>query len=194
VYFVIVFAITTLGGAALLALAIWPGLLGDVVFGFPFLLLSLPALGIWFLVLVGLGLLDLVGGWKPNNRRRWGLWSAAIMFVMLALLWLNVPQRVAFALSFSKLQPLANRGPTERFFEKHGEIQAGPYRIDVYARDERGGVFFRTRTGPDGIGPDTVSYGFAFRPNREGTPFGNAHYQRRHLFREWYAFSASDDW
>jgi hypothetical protein len=72
-FFVVVFALTTLGGAALLTLAIWPGLLGDVVFGFPFFLLSLSALGIWFLLLVGLGLWDLPGGRRPVKRRRWGM-------------------------------------------------------------------------------------------------------------------------
>jgi hypothetical protein len=116
------------------------------------------------------------------------------MFVTLALLWLNVPQRVVFASCCSELETLANKVLTERSFEQHGDLQAGPYRVDAYAGDERGGVFFRTRAGPDGIGPDTTSYGFAFRPNTEGTPFGNAHYQRRHLFGDWYAFAASDDW
>jgi hypothetical protein len=55
-------------------------------------------------------------------------------------------------------------------------------------------TFFRTHTGPDGLGPDQTSYGFAFRPNDQGTPFGNAHYQHHHLFGGWYAFAASNDW
>jgi hypothetical protein len=196
VFFVIVFTLTMLGGAALLTLDIWPGLIENVLFDFPFVLLSLPMLGSWFLLLVGLGLRDLKGVSRTNNRRRWGMWSAAIMFATLALLWLNVSQRIAFAFYFSELEPLVGQVPKGPHFDANQQetIRVGPYRIDAYATDERGGAFFRTHTGPDGVGPDRMSYGFAFRPNREGTPFGNDDYQRRHLFGDWYAFTASDDW
>ena len=194
VLFAAVFMPTALGAASLVTLAIWPGLIDDVVFGFPFFVISLPALGIWFLLLVCLGLFDLAGGWRASNRRRWGMWSAAVMFITLGLLWFHVPQRVAFAICSTELKTFAERVPADRLFEKSVDIQAGSYQIDVYAGDARGGVYFRTRTGPDGIGPDTMSYGFAFRPNREGTPFGNAHYQLHHLFGDWYTFGASDDW
>lgn len=189
---VVVFVLTILGGAALLTLAIWPGLIGDVVFGLPFFLLSLPALGCWFLMLVCLGYWDLIR--RARDRPRWGLWSAAVMFITLALLWMHVPQRVVFAFCASRLKPFVNDVPAGRNFEMGGPIHSGPYRIDEYAGDERGGVFFRTRTGPDGIGPDTMSYGFVYNPNREGTPFGNAHYYLDHLFGDWYSFAASDDW
>lgn len=190
----IILVLTAVGGVVLLALAIWPGLIGGVVFGFPLFVISVPALGIWFLLLVCLGLFDLAGCWKADNRRRWGLWSAAIMFVTLALLWFHLPQRIAFALWASELEAAAEKVAAEQSPAHHGPIQAGPFRIDDYVRDERGGVFFRTRTGPDGIGPDTISYGFAFRPNTEGTPFGNAQDKHHHLFGAWYAFAASDDW
>jgi hypothetical protein len=39
-----------------------------------------------------------------------------------------------------------------------------------------------------------MSYGFAFRPNGRGTPFGNAHYRQCRLFGDWYVFAASNDW
>ncbi len=51
----------------------------------------------------------------------------------------------------------------------------------------------RTYAGPDGIGPDTMSYGFAFRPNREGTPFGKAGYHLSPMIGDWYCFSASNN-
>jgi hypothetical protein len=38
-----------------------------------------------------------------------------------------------------------------------------------------------------------MSYGFAFRPNLKGAPFGNAGYRTRHLFGDWYVFAVSDD-
>ncbi|WP_139228486.1 hypothetical protein [Planctomicrobium piriforme] len=63
-----------------------------------------------------------------------------------------------------------------------------------YATDPRGGVSFRTHTSPDGIGPDTMSYGFAYHPNGEGTPFGAAGYQVRRLQNGWYWFMTSNDW
>lgn len=40
---------------------------------------------------------------------------------------------------------------------------------------------------------DTLSFGFAYRPNLDGTPFGNAYYHTSHLFGEWYVFRVSDD-
>jgi len=70
----------------------------------------------------------------------------------------------------------------------------GIYHVDEWASDQRGGVYFRTGTGPDGIGPDTMSYGFVYRPNREGSPFGASHYMVRRLGGDWYWFRASNDW
>jgi hypothetical protein len=84
--------------------------------------------------------------------------------------------------------------PVDAVRGKELERQIGPYWVDRYGTDRRGGVYFRTHTGPDGIGPDQMSYGFAFQPNDQGTPFGNAGYQFRHLFGDWYVFAASDDW
>jgi hypothetical protein len=101
---------------------------------------------------------------------------------------------VAFAFCYADLRGYVDNAPVEEYDGKQLGKQVGPYHVDRYGADKRGGVYFRTATGPDGIGPDRMSYGFAFRPNGEGTPFGNAHYRRRHLFGDWYVFAASDDW
>jgi hypothetical protein len=69
----------------------------------------------------------------------------------------------------------------------------GIYWVDKYVADPRGGVYFRTGTGVDGFGPDVMSYGFAYRPNADGSPFGGARYGRWRLFGDWYWFRASDD-
>jgi hypothetical protein len=69
----------------------------------------------------------------------------------------------------------------------------GVYFVDRYAADTGGGVYFRAHAAADGIGPDTMSYGFAFRPNPEGTPFGGAGYRYTHVADDWYVFSASND-
>ena len=70
----------------------------------------------------------------------------------------------------------------------------GFYGVDEYAADPRGGVYFRVYTGGDGIGPDQMSYGFAHKPNSEGSPFGAASYRVHRLGGDWFWFEASDDW
>jgi len=69
----------------------------------------------------------------------------------------------------------------------------GVYDVDRYAADPRGGVYFRTHFGVDGIQPDITSSGFAYRPNPEGTPFGSAGYHYSQIDGDWYVFSASTD-
>ncbi|MBY0459404.1 MAG: hypothetical protein K2V38_18930 [Gemmataceae bacterium] len=190
-----VFGLTVAGGVGLLAAAVWPGLLEDLVFSIPLFCVSVPLLGVWFLLLVGLALRDLAARPEPPARRRWwGVRSAAVMFGTMALLWFHVPQRVAFAFCAADLRGLVDAAPVGEY---RGGVElgrkVGPYRVDRYAADERGGVYLRTATGPDGIGPDQMSYGFAFRPSGRGTPFGNARYRQRHLFGDWWVFAVSDD-
>jgi hypothetical protein len=112
------------------------------------------------------------------------------MFATMGLLWFHVPQRVALAFCCWELRRVVDT-------DRAGEIinrQFGPYRVNGYWADPRGGVYFCTHAMPCGIGPDQLSYGFAFRPNEQGTPFGNAGYYHYHLFGDWYVFAASDDW
>lgn len=68
----------------------------------------------------------------------------------------------------------------------------GIYRIDAIATDRRGGTYFRTLSFPDMI--DTVSWGFALRPNTDGSPFGAAGYRTTRLAGDWHVFTASNDW
>ena len=102
-----------------------------------------------------------------------------------------VPRRVAFALSRSAFDEACKSAPSSK---QELNSRLGLYHVDEYAKDSRGGVFFRVGTGPDGLGPDLMSYGFVYQPNREGTPFGAAHYELSHLTGDWYLFQASDDW
>ena len=190
----VVFGLTVVGAIGLLGLAVWPGLLEDVILGIPLFCVSLPLLTFWFVMLVALGFRDLASVRETRSRRhRWGILSAGIMFSTIALLYLHVPQRIAFAFCYADLQELVDNAPADEFRGKEIGRQIGPYRVDRYGADQRGGVFFRTATGPDGIGPDQMSYGFAFRPNGKGSLFGNSRYSQRHLFGDWYVFAASDD-
>jgi hypothetical protein len=191
----VVFALTVCGGICLLTLAMWPGMIEDKVFGFPYFCAWLPLLGCWFLLLIGISLRDLIiTADALGPRRWWGLRSTAIMFVTLGLLWLNVPQQVAFAFCYADLRGLVDTAPADEFRGGMLNRQVGPYYVDRYGADRRGGVFFRTAIAPDGFGPDQKSFGFAFRPNGKGSPFGNAHYRLKHLFGDWYVFATSDDW
>jgi hypothetical protein len=105
----------------------------------------------------------------------------------------GIPMRVAFLLSrpsFERYAAMAtasehNSAPLERWL--------GVYFVDRYAADAGGGVYFRTHAGADGIGPDTMSYGFAFRPNPNWTPFGFARYRFAQVTGDWIVFSASND-
>lgn len=186
----VIFAATLFGGLGLLTLDVWPGMIENVVFAFPFGCAWLPLFGVWFLLLNGLALRNLVT-WpeSPARRRWWGVRSAGVMYVTLGLLWLHVPERIIFSLYSSEFQEVAKQAPNGE--ELNWNV--GPYRVDRYATDERGGVFFRTAVGPDGIGPDQMSYGFTLRPNMDGSPFGDAKYRLNHMFGDWYVFGVSDD-
>jgi hypothetical protein len=188
------FILTLFGGTTLLAMSVWPGVVADVVFAIPFVLLTLPFLAFWTLLLVALALRDLCRRRDPARRAgRYGLLSAGLLVGTLGLLLASVPQRAAFALCASAWTSLAEERLRGGATGEGGKARVGPYLIDRSRVDRRGGVFYRTHTGP-GIGPDQMSYGFAFRPNGQGTPFGNAGYRLRHLTGEWYVFQASDDW
>jgi len=73
-----------------------------------------------------------------------------------------------------ELRRLVDTVPPDEFRVKELSQQVGPYRVDRFGADQRGGVYFRTYTGADGIGPDETSYGFALS-HGHGTPFGNAY-------------------
>ena len=64
--------------------------------------------------------------------------------------------------------------------------------IDRFATDPRGGVYFRTRTHPDGFSTGRMSHGFSYRPNAAGSPFGDSKYTLSYIVGDWYAFQACE--
>jgi hypothetical protein len=70
--------------------------------------------------------------------------------------------------------------------------QIGVYHVDRFAADRRGGLYFRTRSGPDGFYTSRMTYGFARRPNPAGSPFGDEKYSLSHVVGDWYVFQASE--
>lgn len=100
----------------------------------------------------------------------------------------------------SKLENLleevqAARPTVDFHYQNHARLtinrRIGPFYVDEAGFDRRGGLFFRFDTGFDMV--DEMSYGFAFNPNKEGSPFGAAGYDLTHLTSDWYYFSVSDD-
>jgi hypothetical protein len=202
--------LAALGGVLLLGLSMYPGVLPDMLF-FGVLLwpLWLPAIGI-----VGVFVLlararaarmkpvapdpDLFAedpgvGKTPVARRRWIVLSPAIIALSLVLVSNGIPKRVAFGLSRAAFERHIATAPVSEYEGVPLERWLGVYYVDRYAADPRGGVYFRTHAGVDGIGPDTKSDGFAYRPNSFGSPFGDAGYGASRLVGDWYVFSASDD-
>jgi hypothetical protein len=179
-------AIAITGGVVLLCMSLWPGYAGGCI-----LFLALPLVAL-------LGVAWLLAVARAASRRskpipfRQVMLSPLVVCVAYGLLHFYVPRRVAFRIvqhQFDTLVPSATAS-------YHGgtklDQRLGIYRVDEYAAHPRGGVYFRTGTAPDGIGPDTISYGFAYRPNRERSPFGAKYYLVRSLGRDWYWFQASD--
>ena len=101
----IVFILTLIGGIGLLGLAVWPVAVEKAVLGLPFVCLAFPLLGLWFMLLIGLAIKDVVRKVEANGRRqRYGLWSAGLMFATIGLVGFRVPQRCVFVLYASKFR------------------------------------------------------------------------------------------
>lgn len=189
-----VFALTVCGAAVLLTLGARPGLIEgtalDNLFGFGWLVQSV--LAFWFVLVLSLATADLVQ-WRAAKYRRWGLWSAVLLLTTAAFLWMRVPQRATLAVYRTEFQSFVDGLPDDGFRRWRLSRQIGPYFVDYYGKDRAGGVYFRTHSRPDGIGPDEMEYGFAFRPSRDGEPFGRSRHRLYHLFGDWYVFEGSSD-
>ena len=122
-----------------------------------------------------------------------GVTGAAVLCTCV-LLGLRVPQVVGFAGSRSAFDRTVGELGSAGNEDPRAGRRFGIYEVAEYAADPRGGVYFVTLQAGDGLGPDTMSYGFAYRPNDAGSPFGAASYATFPLGGGWYSFRASDDW
>jgi hypothetical protein len=183
---------TVVVSLVLLYLGMYPGRLSDmlfsaVLFGF-----------IWLPVVLLVGAVLAVVLWRRGTR--WAdlpLKHAAIALVLLGctvgLLVTGLPRQVGFSLSRGAFEAQLAAAPVREYGGAPLNAQLGVFVVKDYAADPRGGTYFRVFRGADGIGPDTMSYGFVYQPNDAGTPFGAARYQVGPLGGEWYWFQASDD-
>lgn len=69
----------------------------------------------------------------------------------------------------------------------------GRWQVEDARADPRGGVYVATGYAPDII-IDVLTVGFVRNPNANGTPYGAARYELRHIEGDWYLFRASSDW
>lgn len=122
-----------------------------------------------------------------------GLELFALAVVFSCFLWVPAGALAAFFVSRPAFERRLADAPESDFGEPLDEW-LGLHRVNEWARDPRGGVYFQTLWHLEGIGPDAMSYGFAWRPNPEGSPFGAARYRRLQVLGNWYLFAASDDW
>jgi hypothetical protein len=190
----VIIALIALACLAALATSVYPGVLNDLLFmGILLSFLIAPVVfivgGIVLLILARKG--KLRGLRIPRTR-------AAIVFALLlgtyVLLKFYVPRRVAFAASRAAFEQMILQATPSEHQGTPLNRRLGIYMVDEYAADPRGGVYFRVHSGGDGLGPDRMSYGFAYKPNPRGTPFGAARYGLFRLGTDWYWFRASDDW
>ena len=177
-------------GIALIAFSIYPCLLAQLA-------LALAILSAPFVVALVLGSLAYrfwMDRRRAIERMRQFVLPASVLAACAILASSGLPRRIAFWASFrsfrSARESLQRLGDTDGRRKLNRRI--GAWQVDRYATDPRGGMFFRTGVG-SALGPDGMHYGFAYRPNPEGCPFGGAGYALSRVTADWYSFSVSDD-
>lgn len=185
------FFITSLWGIIVVSLSVWPGQHDEFVN----VLICLPLHLIWLATPVYLALHDFLYAKDRNVAlvRSWGARSFIVMFVINVIIVANIPMLIGFGISRSDFDSFISGRQVQYCRVTDLDRMLGIYFVDSYCFDERGGVYFRTATGPYGLTSGSVSYGFAFRPNSVGCPYGPDEYRIEHLFGEWYYFESVVD-
>ena len=183
-----------------LVLSIYPGVIQDI---FMFITLAL----LWLAIAVGIAiaLVTIVVQRGSASVKNYLVRIGAILLMVAlsyGLLKFYIPRRIAFVASRPAFEGWLAQNPPKNYTARKRSYRVseslnkklGIYRVDQYAADHRGGVYFRVYRGRDGLGPDTISYGFAYQPNLQGSPFGEAYYGIYPLGNGWFWFQASNDW
>jgi hypothetical protein len=193
--------------SVLLLLSIYPGVLQSNVISLIWSLLGLLLIVFIFCCIifyVAFLIVALVMKWRSPQTMTTPLYPSlsttaklrigfilAVALGAFGLLKFYVPRRIAFQVSRPAFEQWLAQNPAKT---TNINRQLGLYNVDHYAIDQRGGKYFRVHSHGDGLGPDTVSYGFVYQPNSEGSPFGAAHYSIHPLGNGWYWFESSSDW
>jgi hypothetical protein len=184
-WFLALFSVVLSG--VLLALSIFPGLLEQIP--------ERPAIivgGGFALLAAGLAAWHLVRPARQDRprRRTSALVVLVVMIVTPLLLAMHVPRRIVFARYRPHFEALLADAPApgdQRVANLNADFSL--FWVDQWGTDARGGTYFRTLTG---AAPHRRSFGFAYQPNSEGSPFGDVGYELQHLGGDWYSFAASD--
>lgn len=189
-YFNVLLFFTLLICGFTLALSSQLGLFQDL-----FVFLGMALLWLGLLIGIGIAVMILFIHLQEQPLRPLLIRLSIILVILgtsIGLLKFYVPIRIGFLASRPAFDRWLAQNPNPA--NRSLKTQLGWYEVNHYAVDPRGGHYFRVHQGGDGLGPDIMSYGFVYRPNSEGTPFGAAEYRGYHLDGDWYWFHASDDW
>jgi len=177
----------------LLPVNVYPGLPSELAFlaliSSPFWL-PLVCISLWAYANMYRQAPELLGP-RPG-RRRWFATAALVLVLNCFLLWCGAPRWLAFLHARPAFQASLATPPPAHAGGERFDRRLGMYYVDRFARDLRGGIYFRTRFSPDGFYTHRMTYGFCHQPNREGSPFGDGKYVLVHVVGDWYAFQASE--
>jgi hypothetical protein len=147
--------LTIVGSVVFLAVDTTPGLFTSA------LLCPCFSFGLFGVAVVGWSALGLWAAARPRPTRwskRW-LYAASGVAALAVLLWFaEVPRRVVLWTFRREFEALLANAPRAYSNERLSRW-VGCFYVEEYEADEEGGVFFRTASHPDGISPDTMSYG-----------------------------------
>lgn len=185
--------LTTVFFGSIALLSIWPGAVeADLTF------LLVAALSVVWLTWAAVRT-----GRRGLQGEPWPWVGMLALLITIAAICFDAPRRLLFATSrrsfeaVAKGQSSAERLPNPPADSRYAAVPLPSASLGIYTvrdarRDQRGGIYFRTSTSMDMI--DQLSWGFAWNPNPEGSPYGRARYQLRPLGFGWYSFRASDDY
>ena len=177
----------------LLPVSVFPGLPSGLAFlaaiSSPF---WLPAgcLSLWTFVDSAREVADKLG--PPRPRPRWLAPAAIVLVANCGLLWCAAPRRLAFLHARPSFEMHVPVAPPAASGAGPVDLRLGVYVVDRFGTDPRGGIYFQTCSNPDAFHASTVSYGFAYRPNPSGTPFGDEDCVIEHIVGDWYSYQASN--
>lgn len=198
----IIFFTTIFICVAALAISIYPGALSEIFFvTFLLFFVGLPifaAIGVFILI----ALIVFAQRGKFNQilskfKKLRIPWKRAVMMVVIVcvsyiLLKYYIPRRLAFIVSKPAFARMLVQAPVSGVDEMKLNRHLGLYYVDEYAADPRGGVYFRVFYSRWIF--QITSYGFVYKPNSKGSPFGSTNYRTFRLYDQWYWFEDSTDW
>lgn len=175
----------------LLGLSVFPGPLEQLPVA-----MSRYVGGAYLLFASLLAMRRLFGPLEPGKPRHRGLAIVVLLCLLITpfALLTDTPRWLVFRQHQEDFEKLLQGAPTPG---NHSVVPLNAdlsvFWIDQWGTDARGGTYFRTMSGRADGKAERRSFGFAYKPNAEGSPFGDGRYELWHLTGDWYSFTATDD-